>query len=134
MNTLIVRHVSEDNEGLFQVLRLRGVDIKATDSVAVPSPVGFPVQGRANSELMRDLRWYLERFLDYPFEPNTDTADRVKSALKDWGTKAFTALFGSGLGSQLFHEAVQGQLNQLHLRISSDDPRVLGWPWEALHD
>ena len=134
MYTLIVRHVGGGDGGLFQVSRVRGTDLKTTESVVVPSPIGFPVQGRANSELMRDLCWYLERFLDYPFPPQTDIAARVKAALKGWGEQAFTALFGAGLGGQFFYEAAQGGLSGLHLRISSDDPRALGWPWEALHD
>jgi hypothetical protein len=134
VNTLLVRHVGGADGGLFQVSRVRGADVKTSDSVAVPSPAGFPVEGRANSELMQDLRWYLERFLDFPFPPNTDVADRVKAALKGWGEQTFRSLFGAGLGSQFFHDAVRGGLDQLHLRVSSDDPRVLGWPWEALHD
>ncbi|HEX8200195.1 MAG TPA: hypothetical protein VF590_06885, partial [Isosphaeraceae bacterium] len=74
MSTLIVRHVGDGDGGLFQVSRIRGTDLRTTESVAIPSPVGFPVEGRANSELMRDLRWYLERFLDYPFPPQTEIA------------------------------------------------------------
>ncbi|QDV35081.1 tetratricopeptide repeat protein [Tautonia plasticadhaerens] len=132
MSTLIVRDVSEGDGHRFQVIRDR--DFKATNSASIPSPIGFPVEGRPNSELMRDLRWYLERFLDYPFPPQTDVADRVRAALKGWGETAFTALFGAGQGNTFFHDATRDGLDRLHLRISSDDPRVLGWPWEALLD
>ena len=134
MIIIIIRHVAGGERGGFQVQRVQKDDVKSTESVEIVSPVGFPVEGRSNSELMTDLRWYLERFLDFPFSPQTDIADRVQAALKGWGTQAFTALFGSGLGGQFFHDAVRDGLETLHLRISSDDPRVLGWPWEALHD
>ena len=38
---------------------------------------------------MRELRWYLEQFLDYPFRPETDHAGHVLDALRAWGTQAF---------------------------------------------
>ena len=134
MNVIIIRHVAGGERGGFQVQRVQKDDVKSAESVEVVSPVDFPVEGRSKSELMAELRWYLEQFLDYPFPPQTDVADRVLAALKGWGTQAFTALFGSGLGGQFFHDAVRDGLESLHLRISSDDPRILGWPWEALHD
>ena len=74
---------------------------------------------------MRELRWYLEQFLDYPFHPETDHADRVLDALRAWGTQAFNALFdrrdaGDWLG------------NSSILQVRADDAHILSWPWEAL--
>ncbi len=40
------------------------------------------------------------------------------------------ALFGSMQGCD-WHKAASGQAR---LQISSDDPHILGWPWEALRD
>ncbi len=57
---------------------------------------------------MRELRWYLEHFLDYPFPPETTHAEHVLDALKAWGAQAFN--------------------------VRSDDPHILSWPWEALFD
>ncbi len=83
INTLIIRHIDGSDPAQFQVVRLS--DGKSTGPVSVPSPIGFPVEGRANSHLMRELRWYLELFLDYPFPPYTDVAARVQDALRVWG-------------------------------------------------
>jgi len=94
MNTLVIRHVGNDETAQFQVARL--ADAKSGDPAAVASPVGFPVEGRPHSDLRRELQWYLETFLAYPFPPETDHADRVLDALKAWGQQAFDALFGSG--------------------------------------
>jgi hypothetical protein len=80
MKTLIVRHVDQSDPAQFQVVRLS--DGKTVGPVVVPSPVGFPVVGRPNSDLMRELGWYLEGFLDYPFPPETDHAERLRDALK----------------------------------------------------
>jgi tetratricopeptide (TPR) repeat protein len=84
--------------------------------------------------LLRELRWYLETFLDYPFPPETDRAERVLQSLKQWGEQAFNALFGSRAAGRMFEAATSKDYSQLHLQVSSDDARILAWPWEALRD
>ena len=86
MNSLKIQHV-EGSAAQFQITRLP--DGKSLGPVSVPSPVGFAVEGRPNSDLMRELRWYLELFLDYPFPPDTDRAVHVQDALKAWGEAAW---------------------------------------------
>ena len=76
---------------------------------------------------MRELRWYLEQFLDYPFHPETDHADHVLDALRAWGTQAFNALFDR-------RDAGIGLASSSILQVRADDPHVLSWPWEALYD
>lgn len=91
MNTLIIRHTGEGDQPRFCIVR--GSDGKSTTKAnPVASPVGFPVKGRPTSDLVHELRWYLETFLGYPFPPDTDRADRVLEALKKWGRDAFDAL------------------------------------------
>ena len=48
--------------------------------------------------------------------------------------EAFNKLFGDRRGGEIFNDATREGYESLHLLISSDDPQVLGWPWEALHD
>jgi hypothetical protein len=93
-----------------------------------------PGRGRLDSNLSRELRWYLEEFLDYPFPPRTEVAERVQDALHKWGEQNFGALFHSGRGRDFYHDAYRAGLENLTLKIASDDPRVLAWPWEALRD
>jgi hypothetical protein len=73
MHTLIIHHIGSDPDR-FEVQRAD--DNKRTQSVEIPSPYAFPVQGRPDSNLSRELHWYLEEFLDYPFEPYTDVAPK----------------------------------------------------------
>src|SRR5206468_2957354 len=54
--------------------------------------------------------------------------------LRRWGEQAFAALFGSGKGRDWYVQATAGGSEGLHLKVSSDDPFVLAWPWEALRD
>ena len=76
---------------------------------------------------MTELRWYLEHFLDYPFDPEIGHAGRVLDALEAWGTQTFNALFDR-------RDAGDWLADSEILQIRSDDPHILSWPWEALFD
>jgi hypothetical protein len=130
--TLIIRHLPGEPP-TFEVERLRDGK-RSGHPAAVASPAGFPVDGRPDATLLRELAWYLERFLDYPFPPDTERAVYVQAALRAWGEQTFAALFGQRDGGRLFDEATAGDYSRLVLQISSDDPRILAWPWEALRD
>src|SRR5229473_1281111 len=97
--TLAIAHVENSSPPSFVLTRLP--DGKSAAPVAIRSPYEFRVESRPNSNLMIELRWYLERFLDYTFHPETDHADHVLDALKAWGTQAFNALFDRPRRSQL---------------------------------
>ena len=130
-NTLQIRH--NPGSHTFQVVRLK--DGKAApQSKDILPPYAFPVAGRPNSSLSQELRWYLEKFLDYPFSPDTDIAERVQASAKDWGLAAFDALFGDRDGGRMIDDAARRGYDALHLQVSGDDPNILAWPWEALRD
>lgn len=131
-HTLIIRHIDKEPDK-FQVTRLK--DGKSAPSTAeIPSPDRFPVEGRPDSNLSMDLRWYLDRFLDYPFHPDTDVAERVQDSLRRWGVEAFNGLFDNRASGRLFDASTNEGYRMLHLQIFSEDPRVLSWPWEAMRD
>ena len=132
MNTLIITHVNDSDPPSFRVLRMS--EGKLSESAIITPPLGYPVEGGGETDLMAELRWYLEHFLDYPFHPSTDRADRVQKALKQWGEQAFRALFDNLQTGGWYQNAVVRSLADLQLKVSSDDPRILAWPWEALHD
>ena len=101
MSALIIRHLtSEGREHRFQVQRLS--DGKSADPVSLADPSTTPVPDRPQSGLSTEVRWYLERFLEYPFPPETDRAERVQAVLDDWGQENFSALFGSGRGRDFY--------------------------------
>ena len=130
--TLVIRHLEKTDPPEFEVARLP--DGKRSERTTVPSPVGFAVEGRPNSDLLRELRWYLEDFLSYPFPPETDHAERVQAALRTWGEETFDTLFTGRRAAYWFGSATEDNYSDLTLRIQSDDPRILAWPWEALRD
>src|SRR4051812_29374943 len=132
MHTLIIRHIASGNPPKFVVERLG--DGKAGPETAVPPPDSVPVEGRPNDTLSGQLRWYLEQFLDYPFAPELDHAERVQRAFRTWGRQAFDALIAPRAASRAYEEAVRTGFEHLTVRIVSDDPPFPGWPWEALED
>ena len=131
MNRLIIRHLPESDPAQFEVVREDG---KHTDPCTVTPPHGFPVEGRPKSSLSLELRWYLEDFLEYPFEPHTDVAERIMDALREWGKRAFDDLFDNRVAGVILDRAKGKGYKNLNIQVMSDDPRILQWPWEALQD
>ncbi len=132
MNVLRIEHLKDTEPPKFRVVRAS--DGRYSDpSVTITSPLGFPVEGRV-TDLMADLRWYLERYLKFPLPPNDGVAARVLAALKSWGETAFNELFSEGRARDFYRSAIEKGLDSLFIQVSSDDPRILGWPWEALRD
>ncbi len=101
-------------------------------AVSLPSPYERSVEGREASNLHDDLSWYLEEFLNYSTPP-FETAARIIEARNEWGQEVFSLLF-AGQGLIWYEDARREGLKYLTLRIASDDPKVLAWPWEALYD
>jgi CHAT domain-containing protein/NB-ARC domain-containing protein len=130
--TLTIRHQGDKN-GQAQFLVTRLSDDETAELVSLTAPDKITLPNHSNSHLANDLRWYLERFLDYPFAPNTSLAEEIQDALDEWGKDTFSKLF-QGKAHGWYQEAKRINLNQLVLKIASDDPRILAWPWEALHD
>src|SRR5271170_5264426 len=122
---LAIEHVEGSVPAAFRLTRLS--DNKSLAPTAIASPYEFPVEGGPKFFLMRELRWYLEHFLDYPYHPDTLHAGHVLDALKAWGGRAFNAIFDRRDAGEWLKQA-----NIIQIR--SDDPVVLSWPWEALFD
>src|SRR5262252_4358972 len=132
MHQLLVRHLSDKGAARFAVVR--GSDQRSASAVTLIAPSEFAVEGNPGEHLAGGLRWYLEEFLDYPFPPRTERAERIRLALGAWGRQAFRALFGRGRAHAIYEEATSLGVTNLSLDIESEDPRILAWPWEALED
>ena len=131
-NQLQIRHVSKQNEGYdFYVVRM--ADGKSTETVTLDSPSASIVAGRPNSSLQQDIRWYLEEFLKLPLEPDIELANRIEDALTTWGIDCFNKLF-QNQARDWYGDARRNGLENLRLKIASESPEILGWPWEALED
>lgn len=127
---LQIRHIGyQDDKPQFVVTRLS--DGLPSAAIFLTPPEQVIVEGRPDSNLLHDLRWYLENFLELPLGGYLHTAERVQAALQGWGECCFKALFQED-ARDWFQDARRQGLENLTLKIASDDPRVLAWPWEAL--
>ena len=129
MNSLIIAQVGND-PARFEVVRER--DGKRAPVVELPSPYRFGVRNGPADHLMSALRWYFERFLEYPFPPRTEQAANIEDALEAWSRQTFDALFACGQARDWMLEASRSGVPRL--QILSSDPATLSWPWEALCD
>jgi tetratricopeptide (TPR) repeat protein len=130
---LVVRHHATQTGDSCEIQRVDARGAKAAPAVALEDPLTLGLEGTAEP-LGRELAWYLESYLDYPFGPNEARAARVQAALQAWGARTFDALFGHGQARDFYRDATRAGHTALQLSIVSDDPRVLSWPWEALRD
>jgi hypothetical protein len=122
MGRLSISQVPGSNPPQF-IARNRDTEQSASAAL-VPSPYGWPVPGTGDDKLMVQLRWYLETFLSYPFEPYTIRAAHIEDALKAWGTAAFKSLFNNldaGL-FQFIHRPIQSLPAILNLRDAHPQP------------
>ena len=133
MHRIAVRQEAASGSFRFCVQRVGSGGVKSAPAVEVADPLSR-VLGQTDLRLGDELSWYLESYLDYPYGPNVERAERVTQALREWGTQAFDTLFGEGQARDFYRDATRDGHTELHLVVASDDARVLAWPWEVLHD
>lgn len=131
MSGLSILHTQGTDPPQFQILSETGDII---GPVVIQSPVGYPVLARPGSHFMGELKWYLENFLDFPYSPEIEHADRVLDALNAWGEAAFISLFRDTGLTEIFDPVKLNDRRCTVLRIVSSDPMIQSWPWEALRD
>jgi tetratricopeptide (TPR) repeat protein len=95
-------------------------------------PVNF--EHPFDEETLTDLRWYLEKFLPFPYGIFPDKAKKIEQKLQEWGQRLFELVFPRSTKAwDFFCEATREGLDKCEINISSDDPTVLNLPWELLH-
>ncbi|MCL2337410.1 MAG: CHAT domain-containing protein [Firmicutes bacterium] len=127
---LQIRHTdaTPDGQPFFEVVH----NGKATLEPVTLTPPGEVPVGAYQTNLQQDLRWYLEQYLEMPIDEYRTRAEAVQEALFKRGRDCFDALFGSGHGRDWYRDSWREGLDRLRLQVTTDDPAVLCWPWEAL--
>ena len=129
MTTLQINHIpSPGNKLQFEVQAGSG---QRNDRRAKLMPPSEKIVGASDINLLQGLQWYLEEFFKLPHENFQTRANEVQIALKEWGNDCFSALF-DGEARNWYRDAWRDGLNNLTVKIVSNDPNVLSWPWEAL--
>jgi len=120
---------NQDEKPKFEVICMHNG--KHSDVVCLTPPNEVIVKPH-NILLQNGLRWYLEKYLEMPVEAFRTKAEGIQETLRSWGKETFKALFNSGLARDWYQQGQREGLANLDLKIVSDDPAILAWPWEAL--
>jgi len=127
---LRVSHIeNKAKKPLFEVVHMS--DGKHSDPVSLTPPDEVMV-GTRDTTLRHDLQWYLEEYLKLPIQNFRPLVEGIQDTLAQWGKDAFNKLFGSGPARDWYQEARRAGLANLQIKIASDNPAILAWPWEAL--
>ena len=91
---------------------------------------GFALSGQD----LEDLRWYLEDYLQYPFDPAPKTAARVEKRMAEIGTELFRALFHADDDARDLWATLRARLNDTRVEIVTGVREATSIPWELIRD
>jgi hypothetical protein len=93
-----------------------------------------PFEHPFDTQVLAELRWYLEDYLRYPYGIEPERAANIEQKFRDWGQQLFTLVFSRTEEAQeFFQEAIREGLEKFEIAIASDNPAVLNLPWELLY-
>ncbi|HMQ30953.1 MAG TPA: CHAT domain-containing protein [Chloroflexaceae bacterium] len=81
-----------------------------------------------------DLRWYLERYLQYPFDPAPTLAAEVERRLEAIGAQLFRALFQPSDDARDIWAQIYRDLPRLRVEVVTDVREAASIPWELVRD
>src|SRR4028118_2170666 len=122
-NRLLVNHQGDS-------IQLSWQQGKAAPHFAPAVPFEHPFDTQA----LKDLRWYLEQYLRYPYGIEPDRAAKIEQKFRDWGQQLFTLVFyRTEEAQEFFQQAIREGLERCEIAIASNNPAVLNLPWELLY-
>src|SRR5919109_851738 len=81
-----------------------------------------------------DIRWYLEDYLDAPYDPAPQIAARVEGRMREIGADLFSAVFDAHAEARALWRAVASQLNATRVVVTSAPDVAVGIPGELIAD
>lgn len=81
-----------------------------------------------------ELRWYLEDFLQYPFDPAPTIAARVERRMAQIGVELFKAVFHADDDARDIWAKLRDDLNETRVEISTGVHEATAIPWELMRD
>ena len=82
----------------------RASDNRNSESPIALTPPDEVIVGETRSNLVRELTWYFEDYLEIPLNTYKKRADMVVATLKQWGMDMFDALFGDRITGRMYDE------------------------------
>lgn len=82
----------------------------------------------------KDLRWYLEDFLQYPLDPNPKVAERVEKRISEIGAELFKAVFQANDDARDLWATLREKLDDTRVEIITEVKQATAIPWELIRD
>ncbi len=82
----------------------------------------------------KDLRWYLEDYLQWPQHPAPKIAARVEGRMEELGTGLFQAVFQANDDTRELWSAVRHELASTRVEVVTGVDGATALPWELLRD
>lgn len=82
----------------------------------------------------RDIRWYLENYLQDPHEPAPTIAARTEKRMTEIGTNLFKKIFHYNDDTKERWIAVRDKLSDARVEIATDVKGATAIPWELMRD
>ena len=108
-------------------VELTGPDIPR-QTVTAPLSFALTEQDRG------DLRWYLEDFLQIPFEPERQIAARIEARMVEIGVALFEAVFQADDDARDLWATLRDRLNDTRVEVVTGVQEAASIPWELLRD
>lgn len=83
---------------------------------------------------LTNLRWYVERYWQWPVGPDYERAQGIERDLPQLGKRLFKAIFDEAQAMRLFARFDTQRSQGALVTIDTTVPEVLGLPWELLAD
>jgi len=81
----------------------------------------------------REIQWYLEDYLIYPWGEWCNRAKRVEQLMEELGAGLFRALFGNSGASEIYSH-MSDDLANTRIVIQADSTDGIALPWEIIRD
>ncbi len=111
------------------------VELSLQEESLTPMTVTAKFKFQLSEQDQKDLRWYLEDYLKFPFEPNPKIAARVEQRMAAIGTELFKAVFHADEDARDLWAELRRGLNKTRVEIAVEDVQeATSIPWELLRD
>jgi hypothetical protein len=82
----------------------------------------------------QDIRWYVEEYAEYPFDPYPARAARIETRMCEIGHALFNGLFATDSHTLRLWGKIAERLDDLRVEIVTNAEGATALPWELLRD
>jgi tetratricopeptide (TPR) repeat protein len=89
---------------------------------------------RLTEQEQRDVRWYLEDYLQHPLDPAPTIASRIETRMNALGRELYEHIFEGNRDVRRLWDRIHDNLNNLRVEIITGVQEATAIPWELLRE